>query len=139
LRRDLYRQAESLIDALLPYFILIGDLWPCAQGQQRSAYPLELNGSENRFSRRPCCLDCQKTLDQFDIRFPASHSFISPDCLQGGSNLRVPDTPTSEGHSAFSDQRMALFRSKFQYAENLLLVLEEQKAPVLRGYWRIVG
>jgi hypothetical protein len=31
---ELQRQAKSLIDALL-----IGDLWLCAQGQQRSAYP----------------------------------------------------------------------------------------------------
>ena len=40
-------QAESLINALLPYRGLIGDLWPCAQDQQRSADPLDLNGSEN--------------------------------------------------------------------------------------------
>ena len=101
---DLPEQAESLIDALLPYCRLIENLWPCAQGQQRSACPLDLNGSETRFQPRPCYPDFRRILDQFDIRFPASRSFIS--CLIACEAVQIRASPAfllSEGHSAFPD------------------------------------
>jgi hypothetical protein len=66
----------GLIDALV-YFRLTGGWRRYAQGQQRSAYALDLNGSETRFPTRPICPDCPKTLYKFDIRFPASPSFTS--------------------------------------------------------------
>jgi len=36
------------------------------------------------------------------------------------SHLYGPDITIFEGHSGFPDQRMALFRSRFQYTENCL-------------------
>ena len=59
------------------YCRLTGGWRPYAQGQHRSAYPLGIKGLESRFPTRPICPDCPKTLDQFDIRFPASPSFTS--------------------------------------------------------------
>ena len=38
-----------------------------------------------------------------------------------GSHLYGPDITICEGHSAFADQRMALFSSRFRCAENPLL------------------
>jgi len=81
-----------------------------------------------------------KTLDQFDIRFPASRSFIS--CLIGCEAVQICASRTfllSEGHSAFPDQRMALFSSRFQCAENPLLRPSRAKgthfAGILEDCW----
>ena len=57
-------EVESLIDAMLAFWRMIEDLWTCPQAQQRSAYPLDLNGSEAHFPSLPCCPDCRKTLDR---------------------------------------------------------------------------
>lgn len=74
------------------------------------------------------------SLDQFDTRFPASHSFIS--YLIACEAVQICASPTfllSEGHSAFPGQRMALFRSRFQHAENLLLCPSGAKGTHFAG------
>jgi hypothetical protein len=90
------------------------DLWPCA------AYTLDLNGAETRFPSRPCCLDCRKLWINSTVDFQRDihSSLIACEAVQ------ICASPTfllSEGHSAFPDQRVALFRSRFLYAENPLL------------------
>ena len=54
-------------------------------------------------------------------------------CLRGSSKLRIPDIRTSGGNSAFPDQRMARFRSRFQYAENTLLCPSGAKRAQIAG------
>ena len=89
---------------------------------------------DHRFPSRPCCPDCRKTLDQFDIRFPASRSFISyPIACEAVQICASPTFLLSEGHSAFPDQRKALFRSRFQYTENLLLCPSGAKGTHFAG------
>ena len=44
-----------------------------------------------------------------------------------------PDITIFEGHSAFPDQRMALFRSRFQRAENPLLCPSGAKGTHFAG------
>ena len=92
------------------------------------------------FPSWPCCPDCRKTSDQFDTRVPASHSFIS--LLMAGDADQIcssPTSPLSRGHSAFPDQRMALFSSRFQCAENPLLCPSRAKgthfAGILEDCW----
>ena len=52
----------------------------------------------------------RRNSDQFDIRF-SSEPFVLliSDCLRVGSNLLAPTFLLSKGHTAFPDQRMALF------------------------------
>jgi len=86
-----------------------------------SAYPLDLNGSETHFPTRPICPDCPKTLDQFDIQFPASPSFTSyPIACEAVEYCAPRMLLLSGGHTAFPDRRIALFWAKFQNAENAL-------------------
>ena len=89
-----------------------------------------------RFPSRPCCPDCRRTWDQFDTRYsiPASHSFISH--LLACEAVQICASATfllSEGHSAFPDQRMALFSSRFQCAENPLLCPSRAKGAHFAG------
>ena len=86
------------------------------------------------------CPDCQKTLDQFDIRFPASRSFVS--CLIACEAVQSP----RPRHSCYpKDTRHFPIREWFCLAADLSTrrilscVLQEQYAPILPGYWRIVG
>ena len=75
----------------------------------------------------------EKPLDQCDIRL-ASHSFISH--LMACEALQICASRTfllSEGHSAFPDQRMALFSSRFQCAENPLLCPSGAKGAHFAG------
>jgi hypothetical protein len=65
----------------------------------------------------------------------SSEPFINlmSDCLRGGLNLRFPTFLLSGGHSAFADQRMARFSSRFQYVENPLLCPSEAKGAHFAG------
>ncbi len=109
-------QAESLIDALLPHCRLIGNLWPCAQSQQMSAYPLYLNGSETDFPSRATLSELSKNFGSIRPSISSEplihvHGLIACEAFQ----IRVSRAfLLSEGHSAFPDQRMALFSSRFQ-------------------------
>ncbi len=76
----------------------------------------------------------KKTLDQFDIRFPASHSFVS--YLIACEAVQICAFPAfllSEAHSAFPDQRMAVFGNRFQHAENPLLCPSGAKGAQIAG------
>jgi hypothetical protein len=56
----------------------------------------------------------RKSASQFVIRFPASQSFISNPSACEAVQFRTPPTfLLSGGHSAFPDQRMALFWARF--------------------------
>jgi hypothetical protein len=81
-----------------------------------------------------------KTSDPCDIRFPASRSFVSYVIAREVIQICVSRTfVVSGGHSAFADQRMALFSSRFQYAENPLLCPSGAKgahfAGILEDCW----
>ena len=54
-------------------------------------------------------------------------------CLRGGSIRASPTFLLSDGHSAFPDQRMALFKSRFQCAENSLLCPSVAKGAHFAG------
>ena len=81
--RDRIRRCE--------YRLLLRPNWRVLKFQPRKLTLVpEMARISSCIPSRPCFPDCRKTLDQFDIRAPASHSFISSDCLRGGSHLRVP-------------------------------------------------
>ena len=82
----------------------------------------------------------EKPLDQCDIRFPASHSFIS--YLMACEAVQI----CASRHSYFpKDTRHFPIRewlclaADFSTRRILSCVLQEQKAPILRGYFGIVG
>jgi hypothetical protein len=133
------QQANALIDVSVPDCRLTGDCWPYAQGQQRSAYPLDLNGSETRFPGQPCCPDCPETSDQFDIRFPASHPFISILIACEAIQSCAPSTlfPPKDTRPFPIRERLCCYRC-FKTRRVLSSVLREQEAPILRGNSGIV-
>ena len=62
------------------------------------------------------------------------------DCLRGGSNLRIPDIPSFPKDTRhFPIREWLCLAADFSTRRILSCVLQEQKAPILRGYWRIVG
>src|SRR5665213_3151566 len=111
--------------------------------RQRSAYPLAL------MDRQPASISTMlsglsKNFGSIDVRFPAGHSFVS--YLIACEAVQICASPTfllSEGYSAFADQRMALFRSRFQYAENPLLCPSGAKgahfAGILEDCWLLLA
>ena len=81
-----------------------------------------------------------KTSEPCDIRFPASRSFVSYVIAREVIQICASRAfVVSGGHSAFADQRMALFSSGFQCAENPLLCPSEAKgvhfAGILEDCW----
>ena len=76
----------------------------------------------------------RKTLDQFDIRFPASHSFISYPIACEAVQFRAPPTfLLSGGHTAFPIREWLCYGPGFKTRRILSCVLQEQEAPILRG------
>src|SRR5665213_798779 len=66
--------------------------------------------------------------------------YVIADFLLGGSNLRVPRHyyfPKDTRH--FRMREWLCLAADFSARRILSCVLQEQKAPILRGYWRIVG
>ena len=102
--------------------------------RQRSEYPLDLNGSETRFPSEPCCLDCRKTLDQCDIRFPASHSFVS--YLIACEAVQICASPTfyfPKDTRHFPIREWLCLRADFSARRILSRVLQEQKGAHFAG------
>ena len=101
--------------------------------RQRSAYPLDLNGSETASHLSHVVWIVEKlwinaTFD-FQRAIHLSH-LIACEAVQICASRTFL---LSEGHSAFPDQRMALFRSRFQYAENPLLYPSGAKGTYFAG------
>jgi hypothetical protein len=64
---------------------------------------------------------------------------LTSDCLRGGSNLRVPRhsySPKDTRH--FPIREWLCLGADLSTRRTLSCVLQGQKAPILRGYWRIV-
>jgi hypothetical protein len=78
-------------------------------------------------------------LDQVNIRFPARPSFTSyPIPCDTVQFCASPTLLLSGGHTAFPDQRIALFWPGFKTRRILSRVLHEQKTPTLRGNRTVV-
>jgi hypothetical protein len=79
-------------------------------------------------------------LDQFDIRFPASHSFISyPIACEAVQFCAPPTFLLSGGHTAFPIREWLCYGPGFKTRRILSCVLQEQEAPILRGNLGISG
>jgi hypothetical protein len=96
---------------------------------------------ENPLPSRPCCPGCQRTLNQFDIRFPASRSFIlCPIACEAVQICASAIFLLSEGHSAFPDQRMALFSSRFQFrGESSPVSFRSKRRPFCGENWGLLA
>ena len=132
-------QANVLVDALPPCCRLIGTCGHARKVSRSQRYLLDGDVSETHVPSRACCLDFRKLGSMRHSISSEPFIHLISDCLRGGSNLRVPTSLLSEGHSAFPDQRMAPFSSRFQCAENPLLCPSGAKgahfAGILEDCW----
>ena len=105
-----------------------------AQGQQRSAHPLELNGLETRIPTRPICPNCPKSLAHLDIRLPASWSFTPYPIAREAVQFCAPRLRTiTEDTRHFPTGEWLCSRPGFNTRRILSCVLREQEAPISRG------
>ena len=107
--------------------------------RQRSAYPLDL------MDRKPASHlgHVVRIVENFgSIRHSiSSEPFIhlTSDCLRGGSNLRVPTFLLLKDTRHFPIREWLCLGANFSTRRILSCVLQEQKAPILRGSLGIVG
>jgi len=130
---QLTHQAKSLIDALLPFWRLIGDCGHAPQFSrgQRIRY---LNGSGNPLPILAMLSGLSKNFGSFDIRL-ASHPFISHRIACEAVQICASWTfslPEDTRHSPIRE--WLRLGADFSARRILSRALQEQKAPILRGY-----
>ena len=100
----------------------------------RSAYPPDLNGSETGFPSRAMLSGLSKNFGSIDTRFPASHSFVSYLIAYEAVQIcasRHSYFPKDTRH--FPIREWLCLAADFSTRRILSCVLQEQKAPILRG------